>query len=264
MRLEAEGRVPCMSDLGGSLLCLGLLTGVLVLLEVGFRIGRRYRLAKGGEAASIFDGAIFALLGLLLGFAFAGAVDRLNLRRDLIVAEANAISTAYLRIDMLDAADQPAIRDAFQGYIAARLAIYRELDAGRDATPSFAAAEALQGQIWQASVAAVSRPERQFTAEIVLPAINEMIDLTTERKVALSTHIPLLVMFLLVGVSLFSALLAGVATARHGERQPVHAAVFAIAIGLTFYTIVDLDNPRTGLIKLEAADRVLQDLQGAL
>ena len=60
---------------------------MLLLLQTGFRLGVRFDKARGGAAASIFDSAVFALLGLLLGFAFAGAVDRLDKRRDLIVAE---------------------------------------------------------------------------------------------------------------------------------------------------------------------------------
>ena len=73
------------------MLCLLLFAGMLLLLEIGFRLGIRFEKARGGEATSIFDSAVFALLGLLLGFGFAGAVDRLDKRRDLIVAEANDI-----------------------------------------------------------------------------------------------------------------------------------------------------------------------------
>ena len=64
-----------MAVLGGIVLCLLLFAGMLLLLEVGFRLGVRFEKARGGEAASIFDSAIFALLGLLLGFAFAGEFD---------------------------------------------------------------------------------------------------------------------------------------------------------------------------------------------
>lgn len=71
---------------GGGGLCLLLFAGMLLLLQTGFRLGVRFDKARGREAASIFGSAVFALLGLLLGFAFAGAVDRLDKRRDLIVA----------------------------------------------------------------------------------------------------------------------------------------------------------------------------------
>jgi hypothetical protein len=155
---------------------------MLLLLETGFRLGVRFEKARGGEAASIFDSAVFALLGLLLGFAFAGAVDRLDKRRDLIVAEATDISTAYLRLDILAPEDQPAIRALFRQFLEARIRVYRVIDAERDPATAFDTAERLQAEIWTAAVVAVGRPDRQYASEIVLPAINDMIDVTTKRK----------------------------------------------------------------------------------
>jgi hypothetical protein len=249
---------------GGVLVCLVLFAAMLILLEVGFRLGIRFEKARGGEATSIFDGAVFALLGLLLGFAFAGAVDRLDKRRDLIVDETNAIATAYLRIDLLAPEDQAPVRQLFRSYLEARLGAYHVLDAEQDATLDFRKAEGLQSEIWLASVAAVDKPDRRHTAEIVLPAINAMIDVTTARRVAITAAIPELVLALLFGVSLFSALLAGAGMARHGLRHLVHGSIFAAAVTLTIYTILDLDSPRGGLIRLDAADRFLEQLRTSI
>lgn len=253
-----------MAVFGGVLLCLLLFAAMLILLEVGFRLGVRFERARGGDATSIFDSAIFALLGLLLGFAFAGAVDRLDKRRDLIVDEANAISTAYLRIDLLAPEDQPAIRQLYRDYLSARLELYRILDAEQDPSLAFQKAEGLQSEIWMASVIAVDRPERQHDAELVLPSINEMIDVTAKRKVALGTRMPDLVLVLLFGVSLFSALLAGAGMSRNGLRHLVHGSIFAAAVTLTVYTILDLDSPRSGFIRLDVADKVLEQLLGSI
>lgn len=142
--------------------------------------------------------------------------------------------------------------------------LYRVIDAEKDPATAFASAEALQARTWSAAVAAVDRPDRQYTAEVVLPAINEMIDVTTERKVFLSTHIPELVLVLLFGVSLFSALLAGAGMSRHGIRHIVHGSIFAASVTLTVYTILDLDSRRGGLIRLDAADRALEQLRGSI
>ena len=250
--------------LGAVILCLLLFAGMLGLIEGGFRLGQRFERARGGETTSIFDSAVFALLGLLLGFAFAGAIDRLNIRRDLIVEEANAIGTAYLRIDMLQPEDQPPIRTLFSAYLDARLEVYRAVDADRDPASAFARAEELQGEIWRSAIAAVGRENARYAAEVVLPAINDMIDVTTQRKVALSTHIPELVLVLLVGVSLFSALLAGANMSKGGIRHILHGGIFAAAVALTVYTILDLDNPRGGLVRLDAADRVLSQLRSSI
>jgi len=45
----------------------------------------------------------------------------------LIVQEANAIGTAYLRLDVLPINDQPEIRRLFREYLDARIRVYEKL-----------------------------------------------------------------------------------------------------------------------------------------
>jgi hypothetical protein len=247
------------------LLCLALFAGMLLLLEIGFRIGMRFRKTAGGEETGILDGAIFALLGLLLGFAFAGAVDRFGHRRDLIIHEANAIHTAYQRVDLLNAEDQPAVRMLFHSYIDARLKMYDLLDAGGDPQPAWRETGQVQAQLWSAALRGVNQDGVKDDApEIVLPALNEMFEVATERRVALALHLPGLILYLLIAVSLLGALLAGNGMARSGTRHVLHAAIFAAAVSLTIYAILDLDHPRAGFIRLDGADRILEELRDSI
>ena len=71
------------------------------------------------------DGAVFAVLGLLIAFTFSGATARFDTRRQLIVEETNDIGTAYLRLAPLPADAQPPLRQAFRDYLAARIETYR-------------------------------------------------------------------------------------------------------------------------------------------
>ena len=83
---------------------LALFSSMLVLLEIGRRIGLR-RMAQDSEGAragvGAVEGAVFGLLGLLIAFTFSGAASRFDTRRQLIVEETNDIGTAYLRLDLL-------------------------------------------------------------------------------------------------------------------------------------------------------------------
>ena len=82
----------------------GLFLGMLLFLEIGRRIAvRRVREDTGaaGEGVGAVDGAVFALLGLLIAFTFSGASSRFDTRRQLIVEETNDIGIAYLRLDLL-------------------------------------------------------------------------------------------------------------------------------------------------------------------
>jgi DNA-binding IclR family transcriptional regulator len=119
--------------LTGALIVACLFLGMLIFSEIGRRIGvaRSARdpdgLAKGAGAA---EAAVFALLGLLIAFTFSGAASRFEDRRHLITAEANAIGTAYLRIDLLPAAAQPEMRALFRRYAEVRSVAYRDVEDG--------------------------------------------------------------------------------------------------------------------------------------
>src|SRR5262249_9194281 len=134
----------------GVLLTVGLFLGMLTLLEVGRRIGVR-RIAKDPEGlhAGTIEGSVLALLGLLLAFTISGAGSRLDARRQLIVEETNAIGTAYLRLDMLPGATQPALRENFRRYLDTRIEIYRKLPDIAAAKEELGKANNLQQEIWR-------------------------------------------------------------------------------------------------------------------
>jgi hypothetical protein len=107
----------------------GLFLGMLLFMEIGRRVAvRRMREDTGaaGEGVGTVDGAVFALLGLLIAFTFSEASSRFDTRRQLIVEETNDIGTAYLRLDLLPADLQPALRESFRRYLDARIEVYRE------------------------------------------------------------------------------------------------------------------------------------------
>ena len=191
---------------------IGLFVGMMILLEIGRRIGLR-RAAEDPEGAragvGAVEAAILALLGLLLAFTFSGAGARFDARRNLIVEETNAIGTAYLRLDMLPAAAQPALREHFRGYIDMRLDVYRKLPDMIAANEALAKANNLQREIWQQAVTAVQEGAPIQAAVIVLPALNAMIDITTTRTMAGQMHPPSVVFVMLIVLPHVSALLAG-------------------------------------------------------
>jgi hypothetical protein len=92
-----------------------------------------------------------------------------------------------------------------------------------------------------------------------LGTVETAIDVTTSRAVMASTRLPALILALLMIVSMLSALLAGLGMAERG-RSWLHVLLYAAAVTITIYTVLDLDNPRAGLIRLDAADQVLKDL----
>ena len=254
--------------LSAFLIALGLFLGLLLLLEIGRRIGTQRR-AQDPEGAAAgtgpIDGAIFALLGLLLAFTFAGAAARFDTRRALIVEETNAIGTAYLRLDVLPASAQPPMRDLFRRYVDARLETYRKLPDMQAAMAELNRANQLQGEIWSQAVAAGRMEGAPPTATmLLLPALNQMIDITTTRTMASKTHPPVVIFIMLFGVALASALLAGYDMAGGKSRNWLHMVGFAAVLAVAVYVILDIEFPRLGFIRVDAFDQALVDLRQSM
>jgi hypothetical protein len=148
--------------LAASFSAAGLFLGMLILFEVGRRIGiaRQAHDPEGvSKGAGAVEGAVFGLLGLLLAFTFSGAASRFEDRRHLITREANAIGTAYLRLDVLPGDAQAEIRELFRRYLDTRSEIYRNKEDTTATKTKFAEAAVLQGEIWAKASSAVRRPE---------------------------------------------------------------------------------------------------------
>jgi ABC-type glycerol-3-phosphate transport system permease component len=245
---------------------VALFFGILLCLEIGFRIGlasskRNHELAY--EGTGTIDAAVFALLGLLLGFSFAGAMSRFDARRQLIVNEANTIGTAYLRIDLLPASDQPQIRALFREYLGARLRAFEVLRNRDEARQEFARAGEIQ-QIWSRALTASKNDSTQNSARLLMPAINDMMDVTTARMIAAGSRLPALIFLLLVSVALLSGLLAGYAMAKRKSRSWLHMILYATVIPITIYAVLDFEDPRSGLIRVDAADKALIQLRDSI
>jgi hypothetical protein len=255
-------------ELTVSLFTSGLFLGMLFFLEIGRRIGiRRIKEDSGtaGEGVGAVDGAVFALLGLLLAFTFSGASSRFDTRRQLIVEETNDIGTAYLRLDLLPPSAQPALRESFRRYLDARIEVYQKLPDIAAAKESLAKANGLQGQIWRQAVAA-SRAEGAPPAApiLLLPALNAMIDITTTRTMATQIHPPTIVFVMLFGLALAASLLAGYGMIGSRVRSWFHMLGFAFVMATAVYVILDIEYPRLGLIRVDAFDQALVDLRESM
>jgi len=250
------------------LITVGLFLGMLLFLEIGRRAGiRRMKEDAGtaGEGVGAVDGAVFALLGLLIAFTFSGAIVRFDTRRQLIVEETNDIGTAYLRLDLLPADLQPALREGFRQYLDARLDVYRKVPDMVAVKESLDKANELQSQIWRQAVAASQAKGAPPAAPmLLLPALNAMIDITTTRTMATQIHPPAIVFVMLFGLALAASLLAGYGMTGNKVRSWSHMLGFALVMAFAVYVILDIEYPRLGLIRVDAFDQALIDLRESM
>lgn len=242
--------------------------GMLICMELGRRIGERHLLRDPQlmSGHSSVDGAVFALYGLLLAFTFSGAPARLDTRRQLIAQEANAIGTAYLRIDLLSTDEQPAMRQRFREYLDSRLETYRNTADIETIKTGLAKSAELQNRIWSQAVVATRSPGAHPEAgKLLLPALNEMFDITTTRTMAAWIHPPPIIFALLFLLALVCSLLAGYGMAVSKLRSWLHIMAFSAIAVVTVFVILELEYPRMGFLTVEIKyDQVLADLRNSM
>jgi hypothetical protein len=239
-----------------------LFIGMIAFLELGRHIGKwrnQHDPYGADEGIKAVDAAVFALFGLLLAFTFSGAASRFDHRRELTTMEANAIGTAYLRIDLLPAQSQPALRKLFRQYVESRIARFQDYANEEASQADYRLGLKLQGDIWKLAVAAVKSADNPQVAQQILPALNDMIDISTTRLVATQTHPPNIIYIMLYGLGLVVAMLAGYGMSASHARQWLHVLAFSGAITMTIYVIMDIEHPRSGLIRVDAIDQLLVD-----
>jgi acetyl-CoA carboxylase alpha subunit len=108
------------------LIFFGTAALVLLCVEIGFRLGRaahrRFKDEMESPAAAM-GGAILGLVAFMLAFTFGIASSRVDLRKELIRDEANAIETTYLRADFLEQPDREEVKRLLVRYLDQRLSI---------------------------------------------------------------------------------------------------------------------------------------------
>lgn len=246
-----------------SLAGLVMLASFYLAAEFGYR-GRRWLLKRDGRKAFGPDGqdhllaAVLGLLALLLGFTFSWALNRYEARRDLVLQEANALGTAWLRVQLLEEPFRAAMTPLLRDYISARV-VWSET--GVPVVSDLPGA-ALQRKLWTELGQAIRVESYQALARSVMESFNTAFDLASSREVARSAHIPNRVMQVLFLYSLLTMCMLGYNLAGHGKRHRIATAMLVSLLTLAIVVILDIDRPRSGAIQVSQAP--MEALQAAL
>jgi membrane-bound inhibitor of C-type lysozyme len=246
-------------------LVVALLVAMLLVLEGGYRIGGRAAARASTGTTSVVPAmvtATLALLALLVGFSLTMAVSRYDARRQLVLAEANAIGTAHLRARLLPPPEGPELAIQLRRYLDLRLAVV-ERPPHRGATAAARGqAEALQAEMLATAIRLVRTEPSPEPAEPFVEALKELIDVHERRVSAFESFVPNAVLYLLGLAALGGALVMGYGCGVHGRRNGLATTVYAVLICLAILVIVDLDRPVHGLIRV--SQRSLERLQAQL
>jgi hypothetical protein len=228
-------------------------------LEGGYRLGR-WRHARTSEEkdapVGAMVGAVLGLLAFMLAFTFSMAAARFEARRQVVLEEANAIGTTYLRTRLLPEPQQGEAAKLLREYVDVRVRAIRE---GKIAE-AVARSEELHEQLWSQATAAAEKNPGSIMTGLFIKSLNEVIDLHAKRVlVGARSRIPITIwgglFALAVGGMASMGYQAGLAATR---RSPAMLFLVLAFAGVLFL-IVDLDRGQEGFLMVSQA--AMTDLQ---
>jgi hypothetical protein len=182
-------------------------------------------------------------------------LDQQGGRKAMVVTEANAVGTAYLRSGFLGEPDRTSTRDLLREYVEGRLAVAADLglfDSGLKRS------EEIHSELWSIVEDQIRQGNESDIMALFVESINEVIDVHTLRLTAFELRLPRLFGVVLYAAMVLSFLLVGVANSSDKERDQIALTIFALAFVAVLMIIVDLDRPQQGL--LTVSQDALSDL----
>jgi hypothetical protein len=231
-------------------LFLATIAVVFLSVEGGYRLGRLRRQRSEPEKESTVGTMVAATLGLLaftLAFTFGLAAARFESRRQMLLEEANAIGTSYLRAAFLPDPQRSEARRLLREYVEVRLKGSQPDKVQRAVSES----TALHARLWEQAVAAAEKDPRSIPTGLFIQSLNEVIDLHSKRvMVGLRNRIPGAIW----GALYFMAILGMAEIGYHEGLTSPQRSPAVVALVLTFsavmFLIADLDRPQEGLLRV--------------
>ena len=238
---------------------VGTVVLILIFAEIGFRIGiwlqRREASSRKTPMTGAVVGGMLSLVAFLLAFSMGIVINQHNTRKELVVTEANAVGTAYLRAGFLGDVDRFSARDLLREYVDVRLEAASDpalLESTLNRT------EEIHTILWLIVEDNVGKGQKSAIMALFADSINKVIDIHSLRLTAAELRLPRQIGLVLYATTMLSSLLIGVASSADGKPNSIVILLLALAFVTVFIIIIDLDRPQQGLITVSQS--ALSDL----
>jgi len=241
-------------DINSELIAVALFISMAIAAEIGYRIGTRSRANTGNATKEHINGiqsSILGILAVLLGFTFSLSLQRFDSRSEALVDEANAIGTAYLRLQLLPETQRKDVQLLMHHYVDARVEANATPYGDRSQLEtSLVKATRIQTELWSAARRGIETDSNIYAPALFVESVNELIDSYGRRVAALNRHVPEVALLLLYGTFLMSGAIVGFASGVSGHRPSMVSYLMVALIVILVFIIIDLDRPRRGLIQV--------------
>lgn len=242
-------------------LFVAILLVVLLSVEFGYRLGKyrrsRHELEKEAPVGTMV-GAALGLLAFILAFTFGLAAARFDNRIQVLLDEANAIGTTYLRAGILPEGSEQT-RALLRDYVDTRLGGVRS----GNITEGIRQSESIQQKLWAEAKAVGQKNPNSIVVGLFVQSLNEVIDLHAKRvQAGLRNRIPGAIWVGLFAVAALSLAAMGYQAGLAGTRRSLAVLAVAVAFSVVIELIADLDRSQEGLLKI--GQQALIDVQRSM
>jgi hypothetical protein len=185
---------------------------------------------------------------LIIGFTFSMAIARYDLRQIYEEAEANAIGTEFLRVDLLPSKTAESIKGLLNEYLDQRILFYSKQDQ-ETAEQITQRTTALENAMWS-ELLPVARTQSTPTIALVVSGMNDVINSRGYTQAAWWNRIPSAAWWLMAAIAIGANMLVGFG-ARNFRHNIGLFMIFPIMIAISFFLIADIDSPRGGVIRID-------------
>jgi hypothetical protein len=225
---------------------------VALPLEIGHRLGRNHRLRQPNPddpSVGVSVGSLLALLAFLLAFTFSMAASRYDDRRQIVLEEANAIGTTYLRARFLPEPERTEAAALLREYVDVRLKAAEPGTTFKDLSRAIVRSEEIQADLWDRATSVAERSPTVLTS-LFVQALNEMIDVHGKRiMIGVRTRIPLSIWLGLALVAMVGLSSAGFQAGLAVQQRSIVMVWLVLSFATVLTLIADLDHPQKGMIR---------------
>jgi hypothetical protein len=206
--------------------------------------------------------SVYALLGLLVAFTFQVAVERYQARRHLVIEDATAIQSLYLKAQLLDEPHRSTVSNLLVEYTKNHLALAKAHSRDAAGRRLLAQDNMLLSDLWRAAVPAFQSIKTIDFSSSFIDSVVEVMRINSERIAARRPPIPATILFILLFYSLVAAAVLG-SVMTGGKGREVSIVLIALNV-LALMLVMDINRPVEGTIRepQEPMERLLDTLHG--
>jgi hypothetical protein len=240
------------------LLPLLIFAGAFAAFELGALSSRQQ--THGTGTSSPLNGAIYALLGLLVAFSFNGAYQRFHERSQLTIEESIRVQDMASMLELLSAEDTAQLKPELLSYLQSRIAIYAAFPDEVLALQRFQQSRMALQRLQSAVYRVVSSTDDRAISSQLMARMAAVRAIEARRVAATRAHPPAILFLLMTTLALVVSFLAGHDHGHQLRRPLLQTSLFAAVFALITWVIVDMEYPRLGLLMADMQDALLDEL----